>query len=218
MHDAAWYNSNEEPYPGDDFDITGVIEPDDPTYNIFRATYTIKLRAEYIDKEEETPEYTFIQWFRNDGSDAIERTDGNPDLSRSDLGINVAVAPPVPEAPEGYVFKGWHKYKVTSGEPPATIAIDGCTPNFLLYDNGTYRNAANNDVATMVAADLHEPTDYLYAIWAPETKFDINRVCKGSQITLPTANRADVAIDGTWTASDGTISGTTYTAPAAAES
>ncbi len=213
MHDAAWYNSNEEEYTGGPFDTEGLTAPD-PAYTIFRAIYTIKLRAEYVEKET-APSQTSIVWFMNDGT-------GNEVRNDTDLQINkdVTSTTSIPSAPsrKGYVFKGWHKYKVTSGEPPATITIDGCTPNFLTYDNGTYRNATNNAVATKVAADLYEQTDYLYAIWAPETVFDINPVCKGSQITLPTANTSDIAIDGTWSASDGTISGTTYTAPAAAES
>ncbi|MBQ2351433.1 MAG: InlB B-repeat-containing protein, partial [Bacteroidales bacterium] len=58
MHDAAWYNSNEEEYTGGPFDTEGLTAPD-PAYTIFRATYTIKLRAEYVDVEQ--PEHTFVE-------------------------------------------------------------------------------------------------------------------------------------------------------------
>ncbi len=208
MHDAAWYNSNNERYTGGSFDIEGITPPHDD-YKIFRATYTVKLRAEYITKEE--PTYTSIQWFMNDGN-ATNHIDGESPA----LGINEAVVPQVPTR-AGYIFKGWYKDENVTGTPEATYD-GGCEPNFLFYNNNKfYKEAAYTTEVTAVAADNYNPTDYLYAIWEPIVEFDIAPICKGDQIVLSTTTKYGVDLSrGSWSwtvpAGSGSISGSTYTA------
>ena len=195
---------------------TDISTTEDATHSmISKATYTVKLRAVYMDKEEESPEYTFIQWFRNDGTADIEHTDGNINTSISTLGINVAVAPPAAPTRAGYIFKGWYKSDNGTG-----AAISGCDPEFLYYDNATnkyYRESTYTNRADSVAADEYSPIEYLYAIWEPKVEFDIAPICKGDQIVLPTTTTNGVDLSrGSWSwtvpAGSGSISGSTYTA------
>ncbi|MBQ4476053.1 MAG: InlB B-repeat-containing protein [Bacteroidales bacterium] len=211
-----WYNpANNETYTGD-FNHS---KPEDPNtsdeFTECEATYTLMLRAEYIAKEEETPEYTYIKWFRNDGTDAIVHIDGESTTSPT-LGINVAVEPQVPTR-EGYNFKGWYRSNV------AGAAIADCDPNFLHYnssDNAFYRESSHTNVANYVAADNYEPMQYLYAIWEPIVDFAFAPICPGAPIELPltTTYGKDLSADGwTWTASAGTVAGQSYTASSEAE-
>ncbi len=194
MHDAAWYNSNNERYPGSSFDIEGITPPHDD-YKIFRATYTIMLRAEYITKEE--PTYTYIQWFRNDGTDA-NHIDGESPA----LGINEAVVPQVPTR-AGYNFKGWYRSEDGTG-----ALVTNCEPNFLHYNNGAFTEGS------FVAADNYSSRQYLYAIWEPKVEFTFEAVCQGAPIELPltTTYGVDLSATGwTWTATSGTVDGRSYT-------
>lgn len=176
------------------------ISPDDP-YVEFQATYTIKLRAEYEDVE--NPEHTFIEWFWNDGTNTVQ-IDGTS-ISTPDLGINVAVNPPVPTRP-GYNFKGWYR----SNESGATIT--GCNPNFLFYNGAFYKESTYTNAVATVAADKYGSPEYMYAIWEPIVDFTFDALCPGDQIALPTRNLANVLISGSWEAITGDVSGTTYTA------
>ena len=204
-----WHN------PEDIEDLySGIVNPNvitspDATHTEYGATYTIYLRAEYVDLE--SPEYTSLVWLMNDGSGDTVRTDGLVRGERT-LPINEAVVPPVPTR-TGYIFNGWYKKNVSSGPLPVSIAT--CDPNFLYYKNNTYyRNEACGvaDTASRVIADLHNLNDYMYAIWEPDVKFSFDPICPGSQIELPTTTEANVDLSGSWAASSGTISGTTYTA------
>ena len=197
MHDAGWYNADSRRWEGT-FDETGVEAPS-AEYNIFRATYTLKLRAEYIEREE--PTHTYVQWFRNDGTNTVERIDGES-ISAPTLGINEAVLPPVPER-TGYYFKGWYE----SEESGATITA--CAPNFLHYNNGAFTEGSR------VADDNYGTRKYLYAIWEPKVEFNFDDVCPGAPIELPlrTINNVDLSATGwTWSASAGTVAGRSYTA------
>lgn len=204
-----WHN------PEDIEDLySGIVDPNNltppnNTHSEYGASYTIYLRAEYVDLE--SPEYTSLVWLMNDGSGDTVRTDGLVRGERT-LPINEAVVPPVPTR-TGYIFNGWYKKNVSSGPLPVSIAT--CDPNFLYYKNNTYyRNAACGvaDTASRVIADLHNLNDYMYAIWEPDVKFSFDPICPGSQIELPTTTEANVDLSGSWAASSGTISGTTYTA------
>ncbi len=205
-----WYNPTdpERIYEGD-FDTTLPKDPNpDDEYSECLATYTVMLRAEYIDKNVEHPTYTFIEWFRNDGTDTIERTDGNIDLRLSTLGLNEAVVPPVPER-YGYNFKGWYKSENGTGAPVAD-----CQPNFLYYNGSYYKESTYTNSATHVAADSHDPIEYLYAIWEPKVEFDLPSVCQGAPIELPltTNYNIDLSADGwNWDATSGTVAGQSFT-------
>ena len=201
MDHAVWINPNDSTdIVPERYDPAGLHAPD-RTHTVFKATYTIKLRAEYVDVEK--PEYTYIKWLWNDGSDT-ERIDGTS-TSSPDLGINVAVNPPVPTR-AGYNFKGWYR----SNESGATITE--CNPNFLFYNGAFYKESTYTNAVTAVAADKYGSTEYMYAIWEPVVDFTFGDLCPGDQIVLPTKNSADVLISGSWEAITGVVSGATYTA------
>lgn len=190
----------------------------DAIHTDYRADYTVKLRAEYVDIE--SPSYTFIIWYKNDGTGTVVRTDGTGRANPS-LGINVTdpPSPSIPAAPTraGYTFKGWYKKNITGSSIPDTVKQ--CTPNFLYYnsENGKYyKEAGFSNEVTKVAADIYQPDDYLYAIWEPVVDFNIPAICRGQHITLPTENTGGVTLTGDWRAASGTIpTGTTdYTPPA----
>ena len=214
---TAWYNpANTSDVYQDTFDSTSLTAPDG-THTEYSATYTVKLRAEYVDVELQTP--TFIVWLLNDGSGDTVRADGLGTGPYPTLAINEAVVIPTPTR-TGYVFKGWYNLNVPQGStPPDTILR--CTPNFLYYKNNTYyRNVACGaaDTASRVAADEVNPYDYLYAVWEPEVEFDLDNVCENGTMMLPMTTIYDVTLTGTWSATTGSVSGTTYTAPSTAES
>jgi hypothetical protein len=203
MDHAVWINPNDSTdIVPERYDPAGLHAPD-RTHTVFRATYTIKLRAEYVDVEK--PEYTYIKWLWNDGSDT-ERIDGTS-TSSPDLGINVAVNPPVPTR-TGYNFKGWYR----SNESGATIT--DCEPHFLFYNDAFYKESTYTNAAATVAADKYGSPEYMYAIWEPIVDFTFGDLCPGDQIVLPTINSADVLISGSWEAITGYVSGTTYTTSA----
>ena len=185
----------------------------DATHTDYRADYTVKLRAEYLDIER--PSYTFIVWYENDGNGTVVRTDGTGRANPS-LGINVTdpPTPSIPAAPSrtGYTFKGWYKKNITGGTVPTSV--EQCTPNFLYYnsENGKYyKEAGFTNEVTKVAADIYQPDDYLYAIWEPVVDFSIPGICRGQHITLP--SRVD--LPGSWSATSGTVDGTDYLLPEA---
>ena len=216
---TEWHNPDdiEDIYGGHVNPNSIDVPADAGLHTKFRATYTIHLRAEYVDKET-APEQTSILWLMNDDTGAEVRND-------TDLQINkdVTTVSSIPAAPtrEGYTFKGWQKYIADSGELPTTIDVDDCTPDFLYYnseDGKYYMELAHTNEATKVAADLYNSSDYMYAVWAPDMKFSIYPICKGAQITLPSETFVGESLTGTWDATVGTISGTTYTADPNAES
>ncbi len=185
----------------------------DATHTDYRADYTVKLRAEYVDIER--PSYTFIIWYKNDGNGGIVRTDGTGRANPS-LGINVTdpPSPSIPDAPTraGYTFKGWYKKNITGSTIPDTVKQ--CTPNFLYYnsENGKYyKEAGFTNEVSKVAADIYQPDDYLYAIWEPVVDFNIPAICRGQHVTLP--SRVD--LPGSWDATSGTVDGTDYLLPEA---
>ena len=203
---TEWY---QEGNPENNIPATDPISTKAPDniHTVYHATYTVQLRAEYVE-DIQKPTYTFIQWFKNDGTN--ERIDGTS-ASNPTLAINDAVLPPVPTR-TGYNFKGWYRQRVASGDAPATVAE--CTPNLLYYNNGRYyKEAGYTNQVTHVAADLFEPTDYMYAIWEPIVDFTIpENTCQGDPITLLYITVDGVDLAGTWSADAGTVSGTTYTA------
>ena len=194
----------------DCMESTSSTPPDDAHSDNFKARYTVKLRAEFVN---ETPKYTFAVWYTNDGSGDTLQVDGLANGVRT-LGINETTIV-IPDAPTrtGYIFKGWYKNAVTSGTPSTTD--NQCTPNFLYYNNDNSRYYAESAYTTEVAkiaADIYQQTDYMYAVWEPELDFSFEPICPGSQIELPTTTEANVNLSGSWAASSGSIYGTTYTA------
>ena len=206
---TEWY---QEGNPENNIPATDPISTTAPDniHTEYHATYTVKLRAEYVE-DIQKPTYNFIQWFDNyDGTARVDGGDSEPHT----LAINDAVLPPVPTR-TGYNFKGWYKQRVASGEVPTTVAV--CTPNFLYYntaDSKYYSEAAYTNEVTKVAADLYLQTDYLYAIWEPKVEFTLaSNVCQGNPLPLPTTTDGNVVLEGSWSApAGGTIEGSYYTA------
>ena len=202
-----WYNPRNpaEIYDGS-FDPNSEEAPS-ADYPEFRATYTLRLRAEYITKEK--PDHTYIEWFRNDGT--VEQIDGES-TSTPTLGINEAVQPPVPDERTGYNFVGWYRSEDGTGEPVAN-----CDPELLYYnssDGAFYKESSFTNVANYVAADNYSPRQYLYAIWEPIVDFTLPPVCQGAPVELPleTKYNVDLSADGwSWTASSGTVAGRIFT-------
>ena len=136
-----------------------------------RYTYTIQVRAEYEDVEEETP--THITWYKNDGSDEFYRNDTRG--AHGQLKINEAVTiyglgedESIPTR-GGYKFLGWSKFKENTGDHTGETA-----PNFLVY-NEDDENFYNGDIPVEeVAADEVTPYDALYAIWQRRPHFTIH--------------------------------------------
>ncbi len=197
-----WYNpENPEEIWGGVVDPWKTENPDrdgENKYTEYRATYTVRLRAEYITKEK--PEHTYIEWFRNDGT--VEQISGES-TSTPTLGINEAVQPPVPAERTGYNFVGWYRSEDGTGEP-----VTNCEPNFLHYNNGAFTEGS------FVAADNYSPRQYLYAIWEPKVEFDLPSVCQGAPVELPLETKyyVDLSADGwSWTASSGTVDGRIFT-------
>ena len=200
---TAWYNpaNTSDIYEGT-FDNTSLTAPDG-IHTEYSASYTVKLRAEYVDVETQTP--TFIVWLKNDGSGDTVRADGLGNGTYPTLAINEAVVIPAAPTRTGYTFKGWYNLNVLQGNTlPDTILR--CTPNFLFYNNSIYYKdeaCGTSDTASRVAADVVDPYDYLYAVWEPEVVLDDfpRGFCLNETegITLPTAASANNDVTLSWT-------------------
>lgn len=222
---TQWYNpenpSGDYITTGFDSNVEGSPVAPDATHTEFRATYTVRLRAEYI--EVERPEHSFIVWYMNDGTGATVRIDNEIPTPHT-LPVNAtvteanSVAPTIPVAPArtGYNFKGWYKQHTPSGSSVPTT-VSQCAPNFLYYNNSKYYSeSAFTTEVTRVAADLYQSDDYLYAVWEPIVDFAIPLICNAQQITLPTTTTygVDLSVGSwSWTAATGTVADQTGYTP-----
>ncbi|MBR2553975.1 MAG: InlB B-repeat-containing protein [Aeriscardovia sp.] len=184
-------------YSGADVDdITG---PAGYPY-ISTATYTIQLKAVYIDNGIETP--TYINWYQNEEGDAYAtplKEDKNLQINETaeiyDLTQNTSI-----KVKRGHVFLGWAK---------GTEVVDGKTityyPNLgendlLLkydYDNSKYLAKDNTGKwvdALGVAADEMQPYEALYAVWK-----DVFYVVHGSDNSVEVVDLADAQERWTYT-------------------
>ncbi|MBO7446201.1 MAG: InlB B-repeat-containing protein, partial [Bacteroidales bacterium] len=220
---SQWQN----PTQGQETDIISVqnptpcntTAPDNTHTKIYNATYTIRLKAVYKDVEE--PTLTHIVWYKNYSSDTpTYRVDDDININQAVVIYGKGQGEAIPSR-DGYTFKGWYKLKVEDEEDVEFTLADYelpsdsniCVPNFIDYNNNLYYAAGTTNQADSVAADEANPYDYLYAIWAPIVDFNFSPVCQGQEMTLPMTTKDGVALTGTWTASAGTVDGTTYTAP-----
>ncbi|MBP3758390.1 MAG: InlB B-repeat-containing protein, partial [Firmicutes bacterium] len=117
-----------------------------------KYTYTIQLKAVYVEKDKEI--LTSINWYNN--------YDGGKVATSEDIKINQAT--PIPAAPTrtGYEFKGW----IRGFEEDGTTTT--LTDLWLTYEDGAYKY--NGNPATDVAADealVGDGTKHhaLYAKW-----------------------------------------------------
>lgn len=168
--------------PGSNFTVlktdAQIIENEGSTRDNPSFTYTVKLKAVYVDIE--TPTYTSIRWHSNikdvDG-DSVSITQ-RPDEAKSDtvltggfvvtdklandknaLQINdaVKIRPANTYVTSDAEFLGWSKNK------------DAREPDFLVYKDGKYCTTDGKEV-TQVAADLlnEDTANDLYACWRPK--------------------------------------------------
>lgn len=147
-------------YPGNNFQVLKAnahdVDNGDGTH-----TYTVQLRAEYIDNGVLTP--THINWYGNGGL----TSDGKDVIKNEGLKINQAID--IEKADtfkrDGYRFVGWERVE-EKGSP------SGTTDNlFLKYDYQQKKFFAKDSSgnftvdATQVAADEELPYHDLYAVW-----------------------------------------------------
>ena len=132
----------------------GTTAPDSTHTIIKTATYTVQLRAEYTNKEQDTP--THIYWYANNGTSDVVKTntldDGTTGVQFFPINQAVVIKPADTFTYEGHKFLGWAK-SADATEP--WIAWDGTSFKY------------NGSTATYVAADEKQPYDDLYAIWEP---------------------------------------------------
>ena len=196
---SAFEDTDQKVYPGATFDVllknAQKVENEGSTEEEPSFTYTVQLRAEFIDAEQATN--TFINWYSNYGSE----NEGKGALLHEDkdLAINQAVNILTAPTRDGYTFKGWTKTK------------GGTTADFLVWTGSAYKDAAGN-VATQVAADEKLPYDDLFAVWE-ENNVTINYAVASDSTgkgTVDPTTETIKAATGTAAGSTATASSSTY--------
>ena len=165
---TEWVNpNNESDVLAVDDPQPGTTEPDSTHTKIKTATYTMQLRAEYVEVEEGIP--THINWYDN----YSDENEGKGKLYREDKDLQINEAVDIYAAPEreGYKFLGWTKTK------------GGTTADFLKWNGTKYTatiDGTDHDV-TKVAADEKEPLEDLYAVWeVNQYEYTIHHYLKGT--------------------------------------
>lgn len=175
-------------YPGDTFTVlksdAQVDEKEGSTVANPQYTYTVQLKAVYVDLQAPTP--THITWYANGGTlnNALE-DDEDYDVTRGSVTtsyINLQINQKVPAAPadtfkrEGYKFVGWAKVTEPTGAfNPDTHTVDETKyseePSAKLWlklndDGETYTEVGTDHThVTEVAADENAPYHAVYAVW-----------------------------------------------------
>lgn len=182
-------------YPGDTFTVlksdAQVVEKEGSTEANPQYTYTVQLKAVYVDKDAPTP--THITWYANGGtlnkalkgSKDYDVTSGSVTTSYIGLQINqkVPAAPADTFTRKGYKFVGWAKAEEPTGAfNPDTHTVDETKysedPSAKLWlklnEDGTYTQLDESGAETQyksiteVAADENSPYHAVYAVWEPE--------------------------------------------------
>ena len=182
-----WNGSDYEPsgvkvYPGETFEVIaddakitdkdGNVVPKEDLVKTEEYTYTIQLKAQYIERDREVK--THICWFRNDGTAAF-RKDEN-------LKINQSVD--VPDAPsrDDADFIGWAKVDIGDTEEEAkeweenssNWTQDLSDANLVTYKDGKYSHSH-------VAADENHPYQAAFAVWEEkEAVVTVHHYLKGT--------------------------------------
>ena len=147
-----------------------------------KYTYTMQLRAEYVEAESEFP--THIWWFNNYSDSEAARHES----ARQDEGILINEAKDIQAAPtrEGYTFEGWARVPINISESEAGAdpgdkatgkVLDYDTVSgflYLKYENGQFKlndtsSTYNGRVVNQVAADERQLYHDMYAVWKPNT-------------------------------------------------
>lgn len=121
-------------------------------------TYTIEVKAEYVDEEEETP--THITWYKNDGSGESYRSDDNIKINEAVDVYGLGEGEEIPSR-EGFTFLGWTKAYESVGTETSETDL------FITYDE------TNGYDIAQVAADEITPYEALYAVWEEKNEYFI---------------------------------------------
>ena len=213
---GAYEDTTTYVYPGDTFavllDNARQERADDYTEEDPKYTYTVQLRAEYVDKEDETP--THIYWYANNGTGDVKK----------DIPIKINQAVQIRPADTfsypGYKFLGWARVDETVGngqDMPDLTEAD----LFLIYDEETdtfkvsQEGSSEFRPVSQVAADERKPYHDMYAVWEPilvkasllKTRMDDSEPLPGASFTLYEADGETVVneIDGVVTPDSGRI-------------
>lgn len=183
-------------------------------------SYTIQLRAEYVDPEEVTP--THITWYSNlqdvSGNALTLNSFGHTGITTSDsdkgwyvtdkadgtLLINEAIDIRSAETYTypGYTFLGWAK-KADATADGLFLKWDAENEEFLAQVNGEWK------AVTQVAADEKQPYDDLYAIWEGEFYVYHSGVAGGNVETVK-INKENLAENGTYNLTQNLTPNTLY--------
>ena len=177
---GEFVNTDTKILPGNTFtvlkkDARQVIEDTDAAGNVIKATYTIKLIAEYVDAEETKPThiYFYANTVDNEGNpipDVTEENQPKDEDTYKDIQINAAqkilsINQVVGDSKlyEGYEFLGWSK-KASDTEPWLAVQANG---KYTVKQDGK----EYTDVEYIAADELQNEGSYddLYAIWKPKT-------------------------------------------------
>ncbi|MCR4709320.1 MAG: InlB B-repeat-containing protein [Clostridiales bacterium] len=198
-------DTNVTVYPGETFQVLvdnaeKVANPDNtpehPSY-----TYTIKVRAEYIEAEQEKP--TFIHFYaslRDKNGDPIPGvTEANQPKDETTYHQNISINQPVDILSieqvlngstlyDDYVFLGWAREP--GGEPTgakeAWLSIQRAEDGSYIMKDGQETYAATNDddtsstSVTKVAADEKTPYHNLYAVWEKRPTVTVTKKVTGN--------------------------------------
>ena len=216
-------------YPGEKFEvlksnaryvIVGYADPENPenisverddTHTELVATYTVQLRAEYVDIGSGTPSHIFFYANNQDtngdlipgvkitGDDANEPKD---ETTYAKVTINQAYDILSIESVlagnqlyKGYTFLGWAKER------------DATVPWAALNEDGTYTVVQDGkiyDKATQIAADEKNPIENLYALWERSPILTVQKQVTGNmgnrfkafKFTLTLDQAADIEVEG----------------------
>lgn len=148
------------------YDPTDVFAADKSLAESVNGKLIITLKATYKDTEEKTP--THINWYKNDGSNEIYRTDQVPGVNEAVKIFGLGTGESIPNRTD-YRFLGWAKAEEATG-----TSLNVTAPNFLEYKNGKYYTVGESSVqVTEVAADEVRPYEALYAVWKEKEYFYI---------------------------------------------
>ena len=222
---GAFVDTDSIAFPGNTFSVfkaNARVEDIEPTEDAPAITkkYTVKLRAEYGDKEAPTP--THVWWYQNFGSDTenkenvvktnsvVDGYDAEGEPIRKELGadenphINQAIYIKTANTFKrtGYTFLGWAR--VNAEEVQEKVQDLGEDDLFLVYEEdetgqGSYKDKEGNTVS-FIAADEKTPYHDMYAVWGrDEVELTIQKELAGSieYVEMPSEFKMTVTITDT---------------------
>ena len=179
---GSGYTDGEIVFPSGTFEVkvddakitdneTGTVVPaanldPDGTY-----TYTVLLKAVYVEKDKEIK--THIYWYNNNGTEAFQKDEN--------LAINEAVSIPNPTIypRTGYEFLGWHRIVISVNGSSDNVTMEqalaweqdeanwtqSISSAEITFDATTGEYSYNGKKATEVAADENHPYHAMFAVW-----------------------------------------------------